>query len=74
MVVQIVNPAATLRYLNPRDIFGPLYSEAADKYPVSDRAARELDWQPAIGIENIIRDALGYRQGGFYANDSAANR
>jgi len=72
MVMKIVGQGH-MHFVDPQTIFGPRYAEAADKYPDSSRALRDLGWQPVAGVEQVVRDALRYREVG-YANDRAADR
>lgn len=37
-------------------IYGPRYREAANKFPNSEKAMRELGWKPVVPLEQTIRD------------------
>jgi nucleoside-diphosphate-sugar epimerase len=41
--------------VNPKELFGPLFEEANDKYPDADRAINELEWHPQHGLDETIR-------------------
>jgi nucleoside-diphosphate-sugar epimerase len=59
-VNRVVGNDAGETFVDPRDIFGPLYAEAADKYPHSGKAMRELEWDPRYGIEETIINTCTY--------------
>ena len=45
-------------HVDPRDLHGPGFAEAFDKYPDSDLATRQLGWVPTRGLAEIIADAV----------------
>jgi UDP-glucose 4-epimerase len=58
LVIEATASQSSIEHVDPRSIYGDLYAEAADKYPDSDLAVSELDWQPLYSVEQIIQDAL----------------
>ena len=44
-------------YVDPRDIFGPEYREAADKFPNANRTM-SLGWRPRCSLQATIYDVL----------------
>ena len=48
--------------VNPKDIYGPLYEEAWDKIPNSDKIKSLLGWEPKHNIDSIINDVITYWQ------------
>lgn len=48
--------------VDPRDIFGPDFREAADKYPDASRAISELGWKPTRDRRVTIRDVAEYME------------
>jgi len=46
--------------IDGREIYGPFYAEAADKYPDASRAMKELDWQPTRDIQTTIAAVHSY--------------
>lgn len=50
-----------VRYLDGKEVFGPHYAEAADKYPDATRAMQELGWNPSRGIDDTVQDCLKER-------------
>ncbi len=61
-VNQVVGNDAGVSFVDPKDIFGELYAEAAEKYPDATRAMGELRWSPQRGIEVTIAEAFGYSE------------
>jgi len=61
-VNEVVGNDAGVVFVDPHDIFGPLYAESADKHPNAARAMYELDWTPIHDIGKTIRDAWAYVQ------------
>lgn len=45
-------------FIDPRDIYGPEYASAPDKFPVSEKARDDLGWAPQYGIPRIVEDTL----------------
>jgi nucleoside-diphosphate-sugar epimerase len=58
LVRQIYGSQNVINYVDPKDIFGPAYAEANDKYPNSEKARAELGWRPQYKLEDIIRSAI----------------
>jgi nucleoside-diphosphate-sugar epimerase len=48
--------------VNPKDIYGPLYEEAWDKIPNSNKIKSLLGWEPKHDIDSIINDVITYWQ------------
>ncbi|MBL8162466.1 MAG: NAD-dependent epimerase/dehydratase family protein [Anaerolineae bacterium] len=61
-VQRVVNPDAPISHTDGKAIYGATYAEAADKYPDATKAMQELDWQPTLLIEDIVRDTLAEYQ------------
>jgi UDP-glucose 4-epimerase len=59
-VVKVVDTKSTIVFVDPKDIYGPLYEEANDKYPDSDKAMQELKWDPTKDVETTIKETYAY--------------
>jgi UDP-glucose 4-epimerase len=57
-VIQLTGSKSEIAFVDPRDIYGPLYTEASDKYPDATRARRDLGWCPKYGTDWVILDAV----------------
>lgn len=59
-VIAISGSKSQIQFVDPKALFGPLFEEANDKFPDSDKASRELGWHPKYGLDDTIRDSLEY--------------
>lgn len=59
-VVNVVGSRSQIAFVDPKELWGPLFEEANDKYPDADRVMSELGWQPQYDIDAIIREATDY--------------
>ncbi len=59
-VLAVTESDSQKQFIDPREIYGPTFAEANDKFPAAGRAVSELGWQPAWGIDAIVRDAWEY--------------
>jgi len=59
-VVRLSGSKSKIVFVDPKKLWGPLFEEANDKYPDSDRATNDLGWKPKHGLEETIADALRY--------------
>lgn len=44
-----------ITFVDPKSIYGPLFAEAADKYPDATKAMTELGWRPVRKLNQIIQ-------------------
>lgn len=51
-----------IMHVDPINIFGELYAEAAEKFPDPTLAMTELGWQPKWGVDKTIEDAIAYER------------
>lgn len=56
MVIEETGTLAGVQHVDPREIYGPLFAEAADKCPRANKAMNQLGWQPQVGLREIVRD------------------
>lgn len=59
-VKEITRSSSRIVFVDPKDIYGPLYEEANDKYPDASKAIKELGWKPVRGRREIIEDTFRY--------------
>lgn len=62
IVNNVLGGICPITHVDPKDIFGELYAEAAEKFPDATLAMTELGWQPKWGIEKTIADAISYKR------------
>lgn len=54
--------SAGVTHVDGKSVYGPLYSEANDKFPDASKVMLELGWQPSRGVDDIIRDVIEYER------------
>ncbi len=59
-VRELSESQSEIQLVDPKTIYGPLYEEANDKYPDSQRAMSELGWQPRYDRRRTIREVIDY--------------
>jgi UDP-glucose 4-epimerase len=59
-VIRIAESKSRIDFVDPKALFGPLFEEANDKFPDSDKAMRDLGWKPEHDLDRVIRDSLEY--------------
>ena len=50
-------------YVDPRDIYGPLYAEAFDKVPNITNIQETLNWIPKKSLLDVLNDVLSFYKG-----------
>ncbi len=59
-VIQTANSPSSVAYVDPTEIFGPLYAEVGDKLPDASRALAELGWRPQRDLSQTIAETYAY--------------
>ena len=59
-VIRIAGSRSKIKFVDPKTIYGLLYEEASDKYPDATKAALELDWQPALSLDDTVEEFIDY--------------
>lgn len=57
-VVRELGSKSQIKFVDPKQIYGPLYEEANDKFPDNKKAIEGLGWQPTRSFQTVIRDAF----------------
>ena len=52
----------SLRFIDGQSVYGPLYAEAADKWPNAGKAMNDLGWMPICGIGQTVDDVIAYEK------------
>jgi len=63
-VLDRVGGPSKIDFVDPKELFGPLFEEANDKYPDADKAMSELGWLPKYDIDRVILDTAEYMRSG----------
>jgi nucleoside-diphosphate-sugar epimerase len=59
-VKEITNSNSEIVFVDPKTIHGPLYEEAWDKIPNSEKIGKLLGWESHWNVEEIIQDTIKY--------------
>lgn len=57
LVKSILNSSSEIVNLDGKEIYGPQYEEANDKFPDAEKAKKELSWEAKYDIDTVITDA-----------------
>jgi nucleoside-diphosphate-sugar epimerase len=57
LVKSLLNSSSEIVNIDGKEIYGPTYEEANDKFPDSSKAMNNIDWKPLHDIEKVIHDA-----------------
>lgn len=59
-VKELSNSNSKISHVNPKDLHGPLFAEAPEKIPNSDKIKKLLGWNPTKGVDEIIDEVVEY--------------
>lgn len=59
-VIQVVGSGSEIVFMDGREVYGPHYAEAADKYPNASKAMKELRWKPSLSIADTVQSVYHY--------------
>lgn len=59
-VVKQLSSRSEIIFVDPKELWGPLFEEANDKYPDADRAINDLGWHPEFQLPETILDTARY--------------
>lgn len=57
-VIKITGSKSKVEFVDPKQIWGQYFEEAADKFPDARKATYELGWKPEYDIRQIIEDTV----------------
>lgn len=60
MVKNITGSESEIKHVDPKKIHGPLYEEAWDKIPNSEKIQNELNWRPRFSKIDIVEDVVEF--------------
>lgn len=64
LVIDVVGSESKKVFVDPKELHGPLFAEAADKFPDATKAKRDLGWVAKIDLRSIVKDAFVYMKEG----------
>jgi len=59
-VKEFINSNSEITYVDPKTIHGPLFEEAWDKIPNSEKIKDLLGWTPTLGVDEIIESVIDF--------------
>lgn len=57
LVRSLLNSSSEIKFIDGKEIYGPTYEEANDKFPDSQKASKDLGWNAKHDIDKVIHDA-----------------
>ena len=62
-VVRLAGSKSEIRYVNPKEIYGPLYEEAWNKIADVTRITNDLGWKPRYSLDEILVECIDFARG-----------
>lgn len=63
-VKEITNTKSKICHVDPIELHGPLFAEAPEKIPNSEKIKELLGWQPTKGVDDVIQEVIEYYTNG----------
>ncbi len=57
-VISLVGSRSEISFVDPKEIFGQLYTEAPSKIPDTSQIQKEINWSPRWSLDEIIKDYI----------------
>jgi nucleoside-diphosphate-sugar epimerase len=65
LIVALCESRSEIHFVDPKDIYGPLYEEAWNKIPDIERISSEIGWAPQYALDDIVREYIVFARGGI---------
>jgi nucleoside-diphosphate-sugar epimerase len=65
-VKEITESYSTISNVDPTELHGPLFAEAPEKIPNSEKIKKILGWNPTKGVDEVILEVVEYYKNGGY--------
>jgi len=59
-VKEITESTSKICHVDPKELHGPLFAEAPEKIPNSDKIKTLLNWKPTKGVDEVIAEVVEY--------------
>lgn len=59
-VKQLTNSESKIIHIDPKDLHGPLFSEAPEKIPNSEKIKNQLGWKPTKYVDEVIQEVIDF--------------
>ena len=63
-VKEITNTKSKIVNVDPVELHGPLFAEAPEKIPNSEKIKERLGWKATKGVDEVIQEVVEYYQSG----------
>jgi UDP-glucose 4-epimerase len=72
-ILALCESTSKVDYVDPKNIYGPLYEEAWNKIPDIERISSEVGWAPRWALDDIVSEYIVFARGGFDVLDPDLN-
>tara|TARA_S200002703_G_scaffold42949_1_gene37379 strand:+ start:4991 stop:5956 length:966 start_codon:yes stop_codon:yes gene_type:complete len=59
-VKELTDSKSNISFVDPKDLHGPLFTEAPEKIPDSSKIESCLGWRPTKGVDEVIEEVVNY--------------
>lgn len=59
-VKEITKTDSNITHVDPTELHGPLFAEAPEKIPDSEKIKERLGWKPTKGVDEVIQEVVKY--------------
>jgi len=59
-VKEISNSPSSIIHVDPKELHGPLFSEAPEKIPNSEKIKKEFGWKPTKFVDEVINEVIKF--------------
>jgi len=59
-VKEITETDSNITHVDPTELHGPLFAEAPEKIPDSEKIKERLGWKPTKGVDEVIQEVVEY--------------
>jgi len=59
-VKDLIKSKSKISHVDPTELHGPLFAEAPEKIPNSDKIEKLLNWKPTKGVDEVIQEVVDF--------------
>jgi nucleoside-diphosphate-sugar epimerase len=59
-VKKLTSSTSKISYIDPKELHGPLFSEAPEKIPNSEKIKTQLGWKPTKYVDDVIQEVIDF--------------
>lgn len=60
LIIKISKSKSEIAFVDPKKIYGPLYTEAWNKIPKIDLIKKDLKWEPKFALKDIVKEYVDF--------------